>query len=1182
MRKTKHYMVVYSTIVTKLLAIMKCLSLILLVFACYSFTSSYAQNTKLKLDLKQASLIQIIEEIERQSDFLFIYNDEVLPELNKVVGDVVMNNVKIVKILNEVVDKENLKYVIKGRQVIMRKSTRRSRKKTTTPVVDVQEMEIKGTVTAADDGAPLPGANVIKVGTDQGTQTDFDGNYTINAEKGDVLQFSYIGFKVTEVTVGDSEIINVTLQEDSESLDEVVVVGFGTQKKESVVGAMSSIKPAELKIPSSNLTSALAGRISGVIGYQRSGEPGADNAQFFIRGVTTFASQAVPLILIDGVELTADDLARLNPDDIESFAVLKDATATAVYGARGANGIIYVTTKQGVTGKARVSLRIENSFSQNTQVPELTDPITYMRLANEAVITRTPNRRVPFSEEQILSTQRGINSNVFPVTDWQNELIKKTAVNQRMNMNVTGGGEVAQYYIAASFNKDNGILREDSRNNVDNNINLKRYLLRSNITINLSETTKAIVRLHGTLDEFRGPSISGTNVFGRTLRTSPVRFPAVYDPDEASVNSPNILFGNQRTTTGDLFLNPYAELVSGTSETSRSLNLIQFELKQDLSSITPGLKARFLGNNNRTSFYRLVRISTPFFYNAELFNFDRLNNTYILSDLNSDGSRALRFDRDQSETTVNNVLYGELAFNYDRTFNEKHTISGLLVGIARELNDGNADDVESALPSRNLGFSGRFTYDYDSRYFVEFNFGYNGSERFASRERFGFFPSVGAGWLVSDEPFFEKAPDFISRLKFRASYGLVGNDAIGNRDDRFFYRSRVNLNDPSRGYVFGGGTIPGVSISRYGNELITWEVGKKFNAGMELNLFNDAVQIRADYFSEVREDILQTRVTPTSLGLQAANRANVGTAFSRGVDASVELNKSFSNDLWVTGRANFTYSKANIRFVEEPDFAQVGAPHRSAIGAVIGQRFGYIAERLFIDEADIASSPIQNFGINAEPLPGDIKYRDVDGDGEITNLDQVPLGNPIVPQITYGFGLSAGYKNFDISAFFQGNAKVSLFIDPVQTAPFVTRVEDFTSSFSFLGGGNTLSTESTILKAYADDHWSLDNRNPYALYPRLSNRVEPNNVQRSSWWLRDASFLRLKQVEVGYTFRELSEKLGMGTVRLYATGTNLFLLSRFKLWDPEVGSNDPDQENGGNGFGYPLQRVINLGLQLNF
>ncbi|MCY4562584.1 MAG: TonB-dependent receptor [Flavobacteriaceae bacterium] len=1053
------------------------------------------------------------------------------------------------------------------------------------------QQELTGTVTD-QAGTPLIGVNIIIKDTKTGTQTDFDGNYTLRVTRGDVLVFSYIGYVAQETTVGDSDVIDIVLQEDSAELEQVVIVGFGSKTKKSVVGSISTVTPKELKIPASNLTTALAGRLSGVISFQRSGEPGADNANFFVRGITTLSVAASPLILIDGVELTTNDLARLHPDDIETFSILKDATETAIYGARGANGIILVTTKMGQIGKPRISVRYETSLNSNTQLPQFADPITYMKLNNEAVRTRTPENPVPYSQERIIATQEGINNNVFPSTDWQDVLLEDYGLSHRVNFNVNGGGEVAQYYVAGGFVSDAGNLKEIKTVSNESNVSLNRFFLRSNVSVNLSDTTKATIRLQSSIDELQGPAVPGNgspgaNVFARTLLTSPVRFPAIYEPDEDNVENPDILFGNQIANDNPFvgnrfggsqgyYINPFAEVVSGFSRQNNSSTLIQVELEQDLKGITPGLSLRFLGNSNQTAFFSNFRTSIPFWFYASEFNYDRINNIHELTPLNPQGgSRSLGFAA--GNRLVYSTVYGELTLNYSRTFKEKHSLSGVLVGIGRQSTDGNATNLETSLQRRNLGISGRFTYGLYDKYFFEFSFGYNGSERFHPSKRFGFFPSFGAAWVVSDEKFFGNLNQTINNFKLRFSYGEVGNDSLGNDTDRFFYLSSVNLVDGGRGYFIGRGNsgafTPGVSISRYADPNINWEVAKKTNYGIDVDLFNNAIQIKADYFTERRENILQNRLIPLSLGLQAVNRANIGIVEAQGFDGSVDVNHYFKNEFWVSGRVNFTYANGKVVQFEEPNYSDVGAPNRSRIGTKINQRIGFIGERLFVDDEDVRNSPRQ-FG---NVLAGDIKYKDMDENGIINDLDRVPIGKPSTPQVTYGFGFSLGYKSFDISAFFQGIAETSLYIDPTATSPFNTVFVDpsqFTSVDSSVEFSPAIG-ETPLLKAYSESYWSEDNRDLYAVLPRLGRGATQNNQQLSNWWLRDGSFLRLKQMELGYTVEPKNQKsfVGLKSLRIYLTGTNLVHWSTFKLWDPEV---------GGNGFGYPLQRTFNIGLLTNF
>ena len=1166
---------------------MKITSFLILLTLFQIHANTYSQNAKITLDLQNVSVEKVLEEIESVSKFKFFVNTNQV-DVRRIVS-VKVNKKSISNVLKELFDGHGVDFSVVNEQIVLKGSLIKKKKvqinnqTISTPVILPQKIQIKGVVNDGNN-VPLPGANVLEKGTNNGTQTDFDGNFTLSVENANsVIVVSYLGFVTQEILVGSQTNFNITLQEDSAQLDEVVVVGFGSVKKESVVGAISTVNPSELKIPSSNLTTALAGRVAGVISYQTSGEPGADDAEFFVRGVASFNGQNGPLILIDGVELTSADLARLQPDDIESFSVLKDPTTTAIYGARGANGIILVTTKSGVKGKAIVNLRVETAFSQPFSQVKLADPITHMRLQNEA--DRTRLRFPSFTEERIAATERGLNPEIFPQVDWFDELFEDYAITKRVNLNVRGGGDKVRYYVAGAFNTDDGLLRVAGLNNFNNNIKVNRYVLRSNINIDLHENTEMIVRLHSTIDDYRGPIQGGNAIYNTAVRTSPVRFPPYYTPTEALTGVPHILFGNDEgpringQTVGNpnspAWFNPYAELQRGYRDSRRQLSLVQLEFKQDLKSILPGLSARFLGNANTTSSFANTRSYDPFFYRVS--GFDSQTGNYSLSRINDDGDETLSLE--PSGTTNNSVLYMEAAVNYLNTFNEKHNVQGLLVFTAREYLDGNAPNLQLSLPSRNLTLAGRYNYDYDNRYFAEFNFGYNGSERFAKNNRFGFFPSFGVGWLISNEPFFKS--ETISRLKLRASYGFVGNDQIGNsREDRFFYLSEVNLNNPGRGYTFGqelNFNLGGVNINNYANPRVTWETARKANIGLELNLFNDALQLRTDIFEDRRSSILQVRQDiPTTLGLQAELQTNVGEVRAYGIDASLDINHSFNKDFWIQGRATFVYSDNEFLVFEEPDYAKVGAPWRSNVGNNVTVSQGLIAERLFVDDEEAINSPIQ-FGVpGVDYGGGDIKYKDLNGDGIISILDRAPIGKPSVPKITYGFGLSIGYKALDFSCFFQGLAETSFFIDPVKSGPFINSLAGSQTDQDLLSSGNGFLSENGLIKAFADDHWSEDNRNIYAQWPRLSTTIVDNNVQTSTWWLRDGSFMRLKQMEIGFDFLfydSLKENLGVDRLRLYASGTNLLTWSSFKLWDPEL---------AGNGLNYPLQRVINLGLQIGF
>ena len=1023
--------------------------------------------------------------------------------------------------------------------------------------INSQDQIVTGTITDNNNN-PLPGVNVVvDAETYNGAVTDFDGNFVVKADAEATLIISYVGFITQEVKVNGNKNLNIKMEEDLFGLEEVTVVAYGEQKKQSVIAAVTSVDPTELRVPTSNLTTSLAGRVAGLISYQRSGEPGRDNAEFFIRGVSTFGYARSPLILIDGIETTSTDLARLQPDDIASFSIMKDATATALYGARGANGVIMVTTKEGKQGKVQLNIRYEKAYSAAARKVSIADPITYMRLHNEALATREPLSGRIYSLEKILISQDpNRNQMAYPTINWFDELLEDYTLNSRFNFNVSGGGKIARYYLAATVNTDNGNLKIEPQNNFNNNINFNRISLRSNVNINLTPTTEVAVRFNGNFDDYNGPISGGEEIYRQAMQTNPVLYPKYYEPDANYINSTHILFGNYGQF-GD-YLNPYANMVRGYKDESYNNVLATVELKQNLNFITKGLKARALINTSRYSFYNLERKYNPFYYT--LANYDFQSDIYSLIALNpNQGTEYLEYN--EGAKVISNSVYFEGSLNYNRIINEKHNISAMLVGILRELKYANNGNLQTSLPYRNIGLSGRFTYALDNKYFTEFNFGFNGSERFAKSERFGFFPSFGVGWYVSNEPFMEQYEDVITKLKLKGTYGLVGNDQIGSAEDRFFYISQVNLNDGGMGSMFGeefSNYINGVSIDRYANDQITWEKATMTNIGFELGLFGK-FDLQADYFTEYRSNILMDRAqTPSTMGLQAAIRANVGEASSEGFEFTIDYKESFRNDLYISARANFSYATSKYEIYDELDFISAGLPWRSRIGLNLSQPFGYIAERLFIDEADIANSPLQTFG---EYMPGDIKYKDINNDGIIDINDEVPIGYPSTPEIIYGFGISSSYKNLDLSFFFQGSARSSFFIDAYRTSPFID------TSGSAIGN-------NALLTAWANDYWSEDNRNLYASWPRLSDQLVDNNNRNSTWWLRDGGFLRLKSIEIGYSFKtENFSKVKLDALRLYLSGTNLLTFSKFKIWDVEM---------GGNGLGYPIQKGVNFGINMNF
>lgn len=1038
---------------------------------------------------------------------------------------------------------------------------------------------LKGVVMDSITRLPINGVSVVIKGTKQGTSTDKEGAFVLDISASQaMLEFSYVGYRPREMMVHKGEMITVILAPVIDTSGAVVVTAFGRrERREAMVGSVTTVQPGELKIPASNLTNALAGKVAGVISFQRSGQPGLDNSSFFIRGVTTLGYSNSPLILIDNIELTASDLARLQVDDIASFSILKDASAAALYGARGANGVILVTTKEGKAGKAKIDIRLESAISSPTKSIKLADPITYMRTYNEALTTRDPLATPFYSPNKIIGTQKtlagekGITPYIYPAVDWMKEIFKENTSTRRANFSVSGGNSLAKYYVAGSYSRDNGILQVNPVNNFNSGMRFENYQLRANTSIKATSTTEVGVRLWGNFNDYTGPISNqgggfATDLYSQVLHSNPVAFPAYYLPDSANRNTQHILFGNAINQSGSLQANPYASLMYGYKSFSESRMSAQFEVNQNLKFITPGLTFFGMFSTNRYSYFDVSRNYLPFYYDMQ--SFDEQTGEYNLRWLNSAPGAAREYlGYQEGPKYLNTYLYLLGRIDYSRSFGA-HTVGGSLVGTRQQTLSGNAGSLQASLPNRNLGLSGRASYSYDNRYFAEFNFGYNGSEKFAPQNRFGFFPTIGAGWVVSNEKFWDGAiSKVITRLKFRGSFGLVGNDAIGDpNSQRFFYLSNVAPNGgPSATFGTNNSvTMNGTAIYAYPNPGVTWETSRKTNLAAEITFFK-SLNVTAEVYKEDRYDILiQRGYIPVTVGIEntALNnlRSNLGKATSEGIDLNVNYRQDFKSGLWVSVLGNLTITRNKAVYLEEPEYPNSWS---FRTGRMINQPFGYIAERLFVDDKEARNSPSQNFGDNL-PMGGDIKYRDVNKDGVINQDDMVPIGLPSTPQIIYGFGFSVGYKNVDFSAFFQGSARSSFFIDP-------TGRTDFTYG---IFGTAPFVNNAQILQAYAEDHWSEENQNLYALWPRLSVYDIQNNQQPSTWWLRDGSFIRLKSIEAGYTLpRKWSSKIYMENVRLYFSGLNLLTFSKFKLWDPEL---------AGNGFAYPVQKVFNLGLKFSF
>lgn len=1002
---------------------------------------------------------------------------------------------------------------------------------------------LTGVVLDESTGEPLIGVNIKVKGSTTGTISDLDGHFSVQVTSNSELEVSYIGYKTQTLLVGDLGVMTIKMKSDNEMLDEVVVIGAGTQKKVSVTGSITTIKGSNLKVPSSSLTSSLAGKLAGVMSMTTSGEPGSSSS-FYIRGINTFGGVATPLILLDGVEISAGDLNRIPAESIEGFSVLKDASATAIYGNRGANGVMLVTTKSGSENtKAKINVSLEASYFQPVNRVEFADGPTYMRTYNEAQQARSSTPVSPrYSEEQITNTELGVNPYVYPNVDWYSLLFKKGNFNQRANINVSGGGSRVTYYMSLQANHDTGLINAPKDYYYNNNINNWDYNFQNNISYKITNTTTIDLRMNAQIGNRKGPNYSTSNLYNSVMVTNPVVFPAYYPSEEG--DDGYIRFGNTEITPGRMGQNPYEYMLSSFKETNFNTLNTSINLKQDLDFVTKGLKFTALVNFKNWSETSYSRSIKPYFY--EVSSYDAETNTYELNTLQV--GEQFMSQSDLSRNT-DQTFYFDARLDWKRNFGS-HNVSAMAMYMMREYRN-------SQLPNRNQGYSGRLTYDYANKYLVEFNFGYNGSERLAKESRFEFFPAASLGWVVSYEKFWAPMENIIDHLKVRTSYGLVGSDQFNSQAPHFLYQNQIGIGNA---YAFTTG-LPGVNeITKNGasfNILAVqnagWEHVKKFDIGFDMSLFRQ-VDVTFDYFHDHRDRILMARASwPIMLGFWGSVPwSNIGEVINHGFEFSVNWHKQFGKDWYMDLRGNFTYNQNEYKYVDEPDYPYVW---KTQTGKPLNTLTGYIAEGLFTSQEEINCWPDQSSLGTSNLRPGDIKYRDVNGDGKITTDDQVLLA-PYngTPRIQYGFGLNVTWKKLDFGVFFNGSAMRKIMINSGY-APFIGAGGD---------GNNNPTLDRNLMQWIADEHWSEANPNPNASYPRLglTGSDISNNVQPSSYWVRNGNFLRFKTLELGYTFP---------CCRLYFSADNLAVFSPFKLWDPELGWNS-----------YPLQRTFNLGVQLTF
>ena len=999
----------------------------------------------------------------------------------------------------------------------------------------VQTTQVTGLVTDKQK-EPLIGVTVTLVGTETRAITDADGMFKINvpSKSGTTLEFNYIGFASKQVKVNGARLLNVMLEEETNEFTEVVVTGYASQKKASVIGAIETIRPAELQFGSTRtLSNNLAGKLSGIIGIQRSGEPGYDDSNFWIRGISTFSGSNNPLILIDGVER---DLNNVDVAEIESFSILKDASASAMYGVRGANGVIVITTKRGKIGAPQVNFHVEHSINQPTKMPEFLNAPDYMTLLNE--LATQDGVALPFTQQQIDRTRSGYDPDLYPDVNWVDAITKDYSYSTRGNLDISGGSDFLRYSIVTSYFKESGILEQDKSLIFDNSTNNQQYNLRTNIDMDVTKTTMLRVNIGGYLNRFKKQRCDTDGAFGEAFRTLPFVHPARYSDGAIPVISYRANPWRTVTQQGYDFI---------TSSKIQTL----FSVEQDLGMIIPGLKAKGLFSFDRWNRSRRSRTAKPSTVFPATGRDEEGNLIYSQYEA---GDESL--GNEQGNEYGNTRVYFETDLMYSHRFG-KTDVDAMVLYNQQAYDDGSIQDY------RKQGIAGRLSATYDNRYVAEFNFGYNGSENFAKGKRFGFFPSVAIGWLLSEEHFMEKWKSIFHKIKFRASIGQAGDDNIGGR--RFAYLG--TLITDAEGYKWGTNAQrdygKGITEGEIGVDNLTWETVTKKNLGIELGLWN-MLDLNFDIFSEKRKNIfMQRSIIPTQTGFVKAPWANYGQVSNHGLEMTLNFHKQWNKDFFTSAYGNFTYAKNRVDEKDEPEALK--GTHRSATGRSMNELWGLTAERLFSyddfnEDGTLKDGIPSQEGVGAAVLhPGDIKYVDVNGDGVITEADEGYIGGTEDPRIVYGFGGVISYKNVDFNFFFQGTGDMYRVIG---NQPY------------FLPGGGT-TTEGNAYSYNISDRWTEDNQDPYAFWPRLTYGPNVNNYRRSTWWKKDMSFLRCKTVEVGYTFpKTWLQNFYVKSCRVFVSGNNLFCLSSFKLWDPELGTND--------GLKYPMNRSVMFGVDINF
>lgn len=995
------------------------------------------------------------------------------------------------------------------------------------------------------NGKEIVGASINIKGTSVGTRSESDGRFKLqNVKPNSTVLVSHVSYKPTEFQVTESkDNMKVVLEIKISDQDEVIVVGRGVQRKITTTGAVTTVNPKDLQLPATSISNMLAGRVPGIIAVQRSGEPGSDFSEFWVRGISTFGASSSALILIDGVE---GDLNNVDPSDIETFAILKDASATAVFGIRGANGVVTITTKRGKAGPLRVNFRGNSTVTSSARMPQYVDAYNYASLANEA---RQGRGQAPiYSGVELQLFKSGLDPDQYPNVNWGDVILKKQSRYDQFNLNISGGGTNARYYMSLGYLNKEGIFKQDNQaHKYDVNTNYQKYNFRANLDVDLTPTTKVSLMMEDAIVNQGAPAYGSDNTYLWTAQANitPVAVPVRYS------NGQMAGFGTDGTSPTPYYLLNF----TGFKKIDNNNINAKVSIDQDLKFFTPGLTAKALFSWTYTG----ANTATHALMGEDIYNQIGRNNDGSLITKRTVLATAPTYGQ---AAGITRSMFMEGQVNYVKRINKIHNFTGLIDFYRQEDITSNAAAYSlpymSIIPLRTQTVSARATYSYKDIYLLEGDIGYSGSENFKPGEQYGIFPAVSAGWVPTQYEWVKDHMPFLNFFKIRGSWGQVGNSKITNSSNllvRFPYQTIISSGSSQWG--------PTLSETSVGTDNLRWQSSTKYDMGIDMKLFNNVVDLTVDLFQTDAKDIYQQRVTiPQEVGAAQSPYVNTGSMSSWGADGTIAVTKKVKRDLTITLRSNFTLTRNQVTHWEQTG---INFPYQSYTGVPLGVQRGLVAMGLFKDDADIASSPRQTFMANY--LPGDIKYKDVNGDGIINSDDIVPLNYSNVPRIILGFAGVVTYKNWTANVLFTRQSKVSYFLGGSGYYPFAGQ-----------STGNVLG-----IVADPNNRWipaalagkGVTAENPNARFPRLTYGDNPNNNRASTYWMADASFLRFQNAQLDYRYESRwLKKSGISTATISLLGANLAVWDKVKLWDPEQASQ--------NGAAYPLQRTFTLQLYLNF